>query len=512
MNKFDFCQRFVHLDRKLISFDDRPYLPAIYASNLRNLVLRCSRQTEKSTFLANSIIYEACTNPGITMLLVAPRYEQALTFCRARLLPCLEQSPLVRRMLIGSNRRGLRVKNMSFANGSQLFVRAAFLDADGCRGLSARRLFVDEYQDIAPNYLPVMQETLSHAEDGRTYLTGTPKSVDNHLEAAFSASTGNEWVIPCDKCGKGTILGERCLGPHGIVCPDCQSPIDARQGQWVPRNPQSSWGDGFWICHPMVPWLNYAEILERQRLYDMTRFKNECLGLPSTLGDHIVTRQELEACCDNYPMAQSLADVPALYRDHIIAGLDWGGGGTSRTVLVLGFMRADFKFQICRMERFAAQEDPDRILTEVACRCQQFKVRLIGADGGGNGYVYNRLLLDKLQGGHDLYAILYSASGQPPRQDGMLWKWTVGRSHSIGAVFSRVKKKMVIFPDVRESGSFLDEFACEVLEYDDDQRSGRFIHPETMPDDALHATNYALILAVPAFHGPQNCGADYSDY
>ena len=103
-----------------------------------------------------------------------------------------------------------------------------------------------------------------------------------------------------------------------------------------------------------------------------------------------------------------------------------------------------------------------------------------------------------------LYAILYSASGQAPRQDGMLWKWTVGRSGSIGAVFSRVKKKMIIFPNVRESGSFLDEFACEVFEYDDDQRTGRFIHPETMPDDTLHATNYAVLLGVRAFQGQKN--------
>jgi len=55
---------------------------------------------------------------------------------------------------------------------------------------------------------------------------------------------------------------------------------------------------------------------------------------------------------------------------------------------------------------------------------------------------------------------------------------------------------MIVFPNVRESESFLDEFACEVFEYDDDQRAGRFVHPETTPDDALHATNYALLLGV----------------
>jgi len=504
MGKLEFCERFVHLGKELISFRDRPYLPAVYRSTKRNLVLRCSRQTEKSTFLANCIIYEACTNPGITMLLVAPRFEQARTFCHTRLLQCLEDSPLVRRRLVGASTRQLRITHLTFANGSQLFVRAAFLTADSSRGLSVRRLYVDEYQDLAPNHLPVLQETLSHATDGRTILAGTPKSIDNCLEAAFSGSTANEWTITCSKCGKGVILDERCLGSRGIVCPDCQAPVDPRLGRWVPRNPQSTWGDGFWVCHPMVPWLNYDEILDRERVYDLPRFKNEVLGLPSTLGDHIVTRQELEACCEKHPMARSLADVPERCRDYIIAGLDWGGGGTSRTVLVLGFMRTDYRFQICRMERFPAQEDPTRILAEVARRCEQFRVRVIGADGGGNGHVYNRLLLDRLQGRHLLYAILYSNSEQAPRQDGVLWKWTVDRSASIGAVFSRVKKKTIIFPDVRESGSFLDEFACEVLEYDDDQRSGRFVHPETMPDDALHATNYAMLMGVRAFQGQKS--------
>jgi hypothetical protein len=81
-----------------------------------------------------------------------------------------------------------------------------------------------------------------------------------------------------------------------------------------------------------------------------------------------------------------------------------------------------------------------------------------------------------------------------PEQEGTLWKWTVSRSASIGNVFGRVKKRMLLFPSVRDSGTFLDEFACEVAEYDDYDRSIRYSHPETLPDDCLHATNYALLL------------------
>jgi hypothetical protein len=40
---------------------------------------------------------------------------------------------------------------------------------------------------------------------------------------------------------------------------------------------------------------------------------------------------------------------------------------------------------------------------------------------------------------------------------------------------------------------------CEVAEYDDINRTVKYSHPETHPDDAMHATNYALQVAVYAF-------------
>ena len=38
------------------------------------------------------------------------------------------------------------------------------------------------------------------------------------------------------------ILDERCLGPAGVVCPDCQRALDVAQGRWMPRNPDASLG------------------------------------------------------------------------------------------------------------------------------------------------------------------------------------------------------------------------------------------------------------------------------
>lgn len=496
MDRFEFCEKLVFLKNKPISFTDRPYLVAPYNSRARRLVIRASRQVEKSTFLVNTILHAAFCHPGIHVLFVCPRQEQARVFSNSRLLPALQESPLIRRVLVGKSVRKLPVMNLRFANSSEVFIRAAYHSADSVRGIDADILLVDEFQDIADGNLPVLEETLSHSSHRKLVLTGTPKTIDNHLEIIFRQSTACEYKVPCDRCHHDLILDERCLGPKGLVCPDCLQPIDLRQGRWIARNPASTWGDGYLINHPMVPWVDHQELLERQRTYDPAHFKNECLGLPTILGDHIVTRAELEACCQKRPMAKTAKDVPFAFHKRLVAGIDWGGGVASRTVLVIGYMDDQYRFVVERLDRFAAQEDPDRVLEQIAQRCAQFGIRLIAADGGGNGHVYNRLLIDRLKGRCGLYAILYSNSEHEPLQDGYLWRWTVNRSASIGVLFGRVKKKSLVFPQVQDCGSFLDEIACEVAEYDDSNRSIKYSHPETQPDDTLHALNYALLMGL----------------
>jgi len=495
--KIEWCRRFVVLDGQPIDFMGRPYLPEIYAAS-RNLALRCSRQTEKSTFLANTILYEACTRPGIRMLFICPREQQAMLFARMRLLDTLKESPLLYRTLLNGQRTP-RIRDLEFDNGSVLHVRAAFNSADASRGISADLLLVDEFQDIAAGILPILQETLTHGRQARTILTGTPKLVENHLEEMFRQSTSHEWTVACAGCQGDAILDERVLGPMSLACPHCAAVLLPQTGRWVPRNPEATWGDGFWIGHAMVPWLGYDGILERQRTYDVGQFKNEVLGLPTTVGDCVVTRAELEACCRDVPMCASLDEVPRAARGALIAGIDWGGGARSRTVLAIGYMDTSYVFRVVRLERFAATEDPNFVLDSIARRLGQFQIRLVAADGGGNGHVYNRQLCDRLKLHHGMYAILYSASDSAPRSEGLLCKWTVHRSATIGTLITRVKKQTFLFPRLAESGSYLDEFACELAVYDDQMRSIKYTHPENQPDDALHACNYALLLGTRQF-------------
>jgi hypothetical protein len=499
-SKLEFAASYIHLQGTRISFQDRPYLDAIYNSSGRNLVIRASRQTEKSTFIVNSLLYELVTRPNVQALLVTPRWDQASALVRGRLIPALQQSPLVRRALLGRSNKALQARYMQFRNNSQLHIRAAFRSGDAVRGLSADLLFVDEMQDIAPGDLPVLMECLSHSKLGRTILTGTPKSFENALQSAYSASTANEWTIRCPGCEKDVILDEYCLGPHGVVCRHCQSAVDVKTGRWVARNPDSTWGDGFWLNHCMVPWVSFDDVLDRQRTYDLSKFKNEVLGLSTTLGEHVVTRAELEACCDTWGMAESCDDFPGGSHANMVAGIDWGGGSKSRTVVALGWMRPDFVFEVRKLVRFRADEDTGHLLECVAKLLRDFRIRFIAADGGGVGHHLNRLLSDRLNLPYGLYAILYSMTDQEPKRDGLLVKWTVNRTASIGALFSRVKKGTIRFPKVDESGTFLDELAVETAVYDDINRTIRYTHPENVQDDALHAVGYSVLLGIRQFY------------
>jgi hypothetical protein len=494
MRRYEWCRSFIYLRGRPINFDGRPYLRAIYNTTARRVVLRCSRQVEKTTFITNAVIHGAITIPGVHIIVVFPRREQALVFANSRLLPVIFDSPAVRKILLGRTDRRPQVFNMRLANNSKIYVRAAFHNPDPVRGIDGDFLFLDEYQDIAHGGLGVLEESLSHSPHRRVVITGTPKDVSNHLEDAFNRSTAQEWRVPC-ACGEHVFLDENCLGLYSPICPACQLPLDPSRGLWVARNRGSVWGDGFTLNHLATPWLDYPKLLENQQSYNPALFRNECLGLPTYLGDHVVTQDEVEQCCVERRLARSLADVPAALQGRLVAGIDWSGGAVSRTVLVIGYMADNDHFHVLFLERYRAQEDPNEILKGVARRCQEFRVALLAADGAGVGAVYNNLLLSQLPHLSGLYAMFYHDADQRPNPyKGRLWHWTIGRTGSLGMVFTRIKNQRIQFPRLEDCRSFLGEIWCETAEHDDHRRTIRFTHPETQPDDTLHALNYVVVL------------------
>src|SRR5262249_19894080 len=146
-------------------------------------------------------------------------------------------------------------------------------------------------------------------------------------------------------------------------------------------------------------------------------------------------------------------------------------------------------------ERFAANDNPTYIVDGLARLCNEFNVCAIAADHGG-GSVFNGLLVERLRSRVPFFAIRYSEETHPSRNAGFLHHWPVARTTSIGILVARVKARRTRFPSVRSCTSFLDEFACELAVHDDRNRGWRYTHPESQQDDALHAANYGLLLAM----------------
>ena len=227
----------------------------------------------------------------------------------------------------------------------------------------------------------------------------------------------------------------------------------------------------------MVPWLNFDDILERRRSYDPVRFRNEAMGLPTVLGDHVVTLQELQECCADRDLARTFEMIPRNVHVPLIAGVDWGGGVHSRTVLVIGRMRRDYIFEVLSFEAFHAprtQTASSRKLQIVATHFRSPELPLM--EGAMVMYTIESCP-KQLQPRLGFCAILYSTVDQAPLSDGILTKWVVGRSPTIGVLFTHIKQKRISFPRQQEVGQFLDEFACEVALYDDANRRDQVLAP-----------------------------------
>lgn len=488
----------VWLDNKPISFADRPYLTLIHDRRPAKLVLRCSRQVEKSTTLAILLLLNAAQDPGSTALVVLPRQEQLRVFRDTKLLPILHGSPALKRLLAGRGSR-ITATQMLLANGAQIHLRAAFNSADAARGISCSFLVLDEFQDMSPDALPVLEQALAHARTKRILMAGTPKLVDNPLEKAYGLSTKCEWIVACPACGTHNKPDGDVIGPQGTICRECSEPIDFRKGEWRSYDCKNSWGDGYWINHLMVPWMNYQEILSYRESYDPVRFSNEVLGLPSTLGDHLVTEEQVLACCTNRSQAEGASAIRQLgiMLQTLTVGIDWSGGSASRTAIVVGGHDMSGHFHVLHVQALPPQEGHDIALAEVGKVLMMFPGARVAADGNGNGAVLNRELLNRRDNpAKRITAIYYAGSmGTPQEVTSSEVRWTVDRTRVLSDIYTRIKANKITFPHQNDVAGLLADLWHETAEYDPQQRSLRYFCSPGHLDDVLHAMAYSLAVS-----------------
>lgn len=507
-----FAESMYLLEGKPMRFTEgRSYLKAIHNADIKQGLMMTGRQVEKSTSVSVKIGNNVLLKPFSRSLYVAPMNEQVKTFSRGRLdkLFRYSQKDLIRKRYMSSDLTN-QVFHKEFNNGSEIYLRNCFEEADNIRGLSIDDIFIDEVQDIIVDALPVIRETQTRSKDPHYFLTGTPKTFSNTIQQMWNTSSQADWVIVCPACRKHQILGTASVTPTAFVCrnPRCAKPlpdIARAMGRWEHRHPDARM-KGFRITQMMVPDINVGSIYEKIQTYPKIRLFNEVLGKSYENADKPfsdtllanMTRDDIAPFVTLSGIHTEFANKP------IFMGIDWGEGekngkqGTGYTVVkVYAYNNLD-QFQMLAAKRFERGDelDPEYQLKFILSWMRNFRISLCIADYGG-GQKENLRLKKEL--GSRFFQCHYVG-----RQKDMInyekeqFKYKIPRSRWLTDFVDFVQQGKMIFAAKGNSENMEWIYANFRSVYAEYRTSSTGIseelyygHSITEPDDGVHATFYA---------------------
>jgi len=449
--------------------------------------------THNTSTEAAKLVSWSCLRPGWKSLYVSPSQKQTRVFSHARLDKVLA-SPFVRGRYFDPKRCVDDVYEKTYLNGSTTWLSYANTTADRCRGISSDLLLADEIQDMVIDVFPVLEETLSHSPNPYQLYAGTPKTTNNSMETHWKNSTQCEWLVHCFGCGDWVFQDERVVRKEGPTCPKCGKGLDPQFGRWEPYGAVDAEFAGFRIPQTIVPWIagmpsKWAELFRKHEKWPQQQFYNEVLGLAHEKGANPLTESDIKKCCSDRGMYEHR---PAdLYFDALYAGVDWGAGIRSYTVVFVIGQNSD-KLHVLYAKRFADERgEPGVQVDEIARICQRFGVAMAGCDWGG-GFVQNHQLSLDLTGHADV--IQFYESGTKKRDITYEQKsrlYTFNRNAGLYSVIDGIKNGQYVFPRWEEFQEFASDFICVFEDYNAAMRMMTLDHPVDLPDDALHALLFA---------------------
>jgi phage terminase large subunit GpA-like protein len=314
-------------------------------SPVEEVVLMWGAQTSKTTVGSNWIGYLADINPGPVMI-VQPTIDMAKRYSRQRLVPMIEESPVLRRKVKENRSRDEANTTLLKEFPGGFLAIAGANSAAGLRSMPVRDLFTDEEDgypfDVDGEGDPVQlararQTTFSRRKHLRT---STPTTRDfSRIEGAYLASDRCMFHVKCPHCGELQALEWGADAEHGIkwdktpdgralpatvryVCRHggCEirehsKPAMMAGGVWVPSAPGAQGGRvrGFHLSSLYSPlgWLSWATIVEEwQRARDATRGGDNSLlrvFINTRLAD---TFEEQGDKADEHQLRRRAGDLP----------------------------------------------------------------------------------------------------------------------------------------------------------------------------------------------------------
>lgn len=522
----------LNLNGKPYSIKDHfPFSPLFRTLAPKNQVWCTGRQVSKSTSLAAQGVVLANSVPFFKTLFVTPLYEQIRRFSNNYVRPFIDQSPIKSQWCGTSTENS--VLQRSFKNNSMMLFSFALLDADRVRGVSADRVCIDEVQDMDPDHIPIIQETMSYSRYATGSFTGTPKTLDNVIFGLYKRSSQAEWFIKCPHCSYWNITSrdhdlDAMIGPYnihisekypGTVCAKCQKPINPRYGRWVHRSPERRWQfAGYHVPQIILP-LHFSDpekwstlLLKREGFGNMTQaqFYNEVMGESIDTGQKLISETELKSAClldwenAKTPDPKCLENLD--HYKHRILAVDWGGGGeagVSFTVLAVMGFRPDGSMDVLWAKRLLIGGDHLAEAVECMKWSQLFKCDFVAHDYTGAGTVRETVMV---QAGFNLDRVMAMRLVRSAAQDLLVYKpptpinhrahYSLDKTRSLLYTCQAIKLKQIRFFHYdwtsQDSPGLISDFLA-LVENKADSRSGSDIYTITrntlLTDDFAQAVN-----------------------
>ena len=485
------------------SFDGRKYLLPIYDTEARRVLLKFGRQSEKSTYLGNSLLMYSILRRHFRSLLVTPTQAQTETFSRDKLAKIITDSKKIRRFAPGIQ----SVFRKVFSTGSEIDLRYAFLHADRTRGIpKVDLLAIDEMQDILAEVIPIVEETQKHSSYRMKRYSGTPKSVDNTIAVYWHRySTQYEWVMPCDHHTPRhwIVAGLDNIGKKHLICERCGNQIypahpearwaSMRSKAWLDSPPIALPFEGYRIPQIITPWVDWGEILGSRDTYTVAQFYNEVLGMEYDSGEKLIAREALQACSGSYTLEQG--ELLAKRSPLLWMGIDWGSDGESKTVVTIGGYFGG-KFAYVYMKRFIGEESTFvKMMPIISGLIHKYNPRHVGVDYGGGldrnddlirEFGIQRIIRYQYAGNKKLYF------------DNSLMRWMVNRTEALMAFINGINRGNEFeFPKWEcWEYPFAQDLLSVFKEYNESRRCIQVNRTPGATDDTLHSMLYCFLASM----------------
>lgn len=488
------------------SFDGRRYLLPMYDSPAKRKLFKTARQVEKSTTLGNMQITYNALIPHFHSLYVSPTATQTKTFSNDRIKEVFDTPGILNNWVESSQNHSVFRKML--VNRSVMLLLYAYLTVGRIRGNYADMICLDEVQDILIDHIPVIEECMSHSPFKFEIFSGTPLTLDNGIEYFWSQeSTQNEWLIPCENCGGGdkhywNLLGEDNISPTGLVCSKCGKPLNpqSEKAQWVAAFPKRNM-EGYHISQLMVKWVPWDSILDKYERYPRRQFFNEVLGESHDSASRPLIASMIQANCSPtlsmYDPKQVLKKRAMLKRRDVFAGIDWGTGDRSYTVLSLGAYIND-RFEIFYIHRFTGkQAEPTESLTLIKKLIEEWGVNLVGVDYGQGFFANNHLT--RAFGRKRILVYQYVESGKRK----VFWesgknRFLLSRTDIMTDLINAIRKGDVFRFAMWDE--FKEPYAQDMMnihsEYSEFLRRDVYGHNPANPDDSFHSILYCFLASM----------------